>query len=213
MTDGRGNVRANLAKAAELLKAAGWTLKAGKLVNAATGEPFEFEILLVQANLDRVFLPFAQNLERLGIKATLRVVDSTQYFNRANDFDYDAVAIRLANTLNPGNEQAYFWGSAAAGQPGSPNYGGVNDSAVDALIESIVSAADRETLIAATRALDRVLTWNYYRVLAYSSGVDRFAHWTRLKQPDRFPLQGIGSGGGLIETTWWMDPAAAGERP
>ncbi|MDX2145234.1 MAG: extracellular solute-binding protein [Rhodospirillaceae bacterium] len=215
-SDGRGNIRANLTKAAELLKAAGWVLQSGKLVNAGTRQPFEFEILLVQASLDRIYLPFAQNLERLGIKATLRVIDSTQYFNRINEFDYDTASVVLPNTLNPGNEQAYFWGSAAADQKGSPNYSGVKDPAVDALIDAVISAPDRETLVAATRALDRVLTWNHYRLLTYSSGAERYAHWTKLKRPDRFPLQGIGSAGGLIETTWWADPnatsAAGGER-
>lgn len=206
-TDGSGNARANLLKARDLLTAAGWTLKDGVLTK--DGKPFTFEMLEVQANLNAIITPWFQNLERLGIKATTRVIDSSQYINRLNDYDYDVVILPVFNSLSPGNEQPLFWGSEAANRPGGQNYAGVKDPAVDALVQKVLSASDRESLVTATHALDRVLTWNFYKVLHYGAPKDWFAYWSKLKHPSRPPQVGLGALGDTIIETWWMDPAAA----
>lgn len=212
VTDGTGTPRENLLKARDLLAQAGWVTKGGALVNAKTGEPFTFEVLLIQASLDRIVLPWFQNLERLGIKGNIRVVDTSQYINRLNESDFDVTTGGVANSLSPGNEQLEYWGSAAADRKGSRNLGGVKDSAVDALIAAIMNAKDRQSLVIATRALDRVLQWNYYNVLHYQPAAERYGVWTKLQHPERFPLYGMGTPDGAIEY-WWMDPKAAGAKP
>src|SRR5262249_51155204 len=165
VTDGSGNMRENLRKAAELLKAAGWTVdpKSKKLVNAQ-GQPFEFEILLVDPVYERIALPFAKNLERLGIAAHVRTVDPAQYKKRNDDFDFDMVMQVWPQSQSPGNEQRGYWGSAYADQPGSQNILGLKDPVVDALVEEIVAAPDRASLVARSHALDRVLQWGFYVV-------------------------------------------------
>ena len=206
-TDGTGNARANLLKARDLLTAAGWVLKDGQLMK--DGKPLTFELLDVQQGTETVITPWLQNLQRLGIKGTIRFIDFSQYVNRLNDFDFDVVILPTMNSLSPGNEQPLMWGSAAADQHGSQNYVGVKDPAVDAIIEKILTAPDRESLVTATHALDRVLTWNYYKVLHYGAPKDWYAHWAKLKHPAKFPLQALGPlGDGIIEE-WWVDPAAA----
>jgi microcin C transport system substrate-binding protein len=213
VTDGQGNVRDNLRKAASLLREAGWVVENGMLVNAATKKPFEFEFLLVQAGLDSVLLPTIQNWQRLGIKATLRTIDPTQFYNRLEDRQFDMTSLIAPNALTPGNEQTDYWGTEAADNAASSNYGGVKDPAVDALAQAVIRAQTREEVIAATRALDRVLTWNFYRILTYSSQSERFAIWSKIQGPARTPLNGWGSAGVLIETTWWMDPAVVRPAP
>ena len=216
-TAGNGDVRENLLKARELLSAAGWELRDGKLVNSKTGAPFAFEFLLNQQGTERVFTPFVQNLARLGIEANLRLVDTSQYINRVNNFDFDVTFLVFPrNDLTPGNEQADNWGSQAANAPGSNNASGVKDPVVDALVAKIVAADSYEGVTAATRALDRVLTWNYYQLLTYSSPTERYAYWNRLRVPDVTPALGWGGMGefstGMGESAialWWMDPAAA----
>jgi len=210
-TDGQGDIRANLLKARDLLAEAGWVLRNGALVKADTGAPFVFEITEVQQGMERVLTPWIKNLERLGIKASIRTIDSTQFINRMNDFDFDAFTLPGAMSLSPGNEQLEYWSSASANRQGSQNYSGVQDPAVDALVNKIINAEDRDALIAATRALDRVLNWNFYRILTYGSKADRYAYWDKLKQPEKIPLLGLGNGGGII-SWWWMDPAAANAR-
>src|SRR5262249_10628529 len=131
-TAGNGDNRENLLKARQLLQEAGWEVRDGKLVNAKTGQPFAFEITLVQDSLERVLAPWVQDLKRLGIDATMRVVDTSQYANRVNDFDYDVIYIGMFNSLTPGIELMDDWGSDAAGHSGSSNYAGVKDPVVDA---------------------------------------------------------------------------------
>lgn len=209
-TGGDGNPRDNLLKARELLSAAGWEIVNGQLINKTTKEPFTFEMLVVSASLERVILPWLQNLEKLGIKGTLRVIDASQIVNRVNDYDFDVLFSGIRNSLSPGNEQDEYWGSAAAGRPGSRNIGGVKDPAVDALIAAVVKAPDRASLATAAHALDRVLAWNYFTTLHYGPATDRYAYWTKLQHPDRFPVQGMpGPGGGTVASIWWMNPAAA----
>jgi microcin C transport system substrate-binding protein len=207
-TDGQGDVRANLEKARDLLTAAGWVIKDGQLVHEKTGQPFTFEITEVQQGLEAVLNPWIKNLERLGIKANIRVIDSTQFINRLNDFDFDVMTLPAANSLSPGNEQFEYWSSDSADRKGSQNYSGVKDPAVDALIQKVIDAEDRDALITATRALDRVLTWNHYRLLTYSTSADRYAVWDKIKGPEKTPLLGLSNGAGII-SWWWINPAAA----
>lgn len=206
-TDGQGNVRENLLKGRALLREAGLEEVDGKFIDPETGAQLAVEFLLVQAGLERVMLPFTQNLQRLGIDATLRIVDTSQYTNRTTDFDFDMAGYVQPMGLSPGSELRQFFGSDTADQPGSMNWNGLKDPAVDALIDIIVDAEDRETLITAVRALDRVLRWNFYRVLTYGSGEERYAYWNNLKFPDRHPAKGLGLGD-YVPVLWWHDPAA-----
>jgi microcin C transport system substrate-binding protein len=201
-TDGSGNMRDNLRKAAELLKAAGWSIdpKSKKLVNAH-GQPFEFEILLVDPAYERVTLPFAKNLQRLGITARVRTVDTAQYRKRSDDFDFDVVMQVWPQSLSPGNEQRGYWSSAYADQPGSQNLLGLKDPVVDALVEQLIAAPDRASLVARTHALDRVLQWGFYVVPNWYIAYDRFAYWDKFGRPAVTPSQGA-----QIDT-WWVDPA------
>ena len=210
-SDEKSGPRENLLKARELLEQAGWENRNGELVNTATGEPFTFEILLIQESLDRIVLPWFQNLERLGIKATIRVIDVSQFINRLNDYDFDVIVGGVQNSLSPGNEQAEFWGSSAADRPGSRNYGGVKNPAVGKLISAIIAAPSRPELVAAAHALDRVLTWNFYTVLHYGSLAERYAHWTKIQHPETFPLRGLPAPGEGAIATWWANSAAAQE--
>jgi len=200
-TDGSGNNRANLRQADALLNAAGWVIKDGKRVNAKTGEALSFEILLDNPLLERVALPFSQSLKRLGVDARVRTVDSSQYVQRTQTFDFDMVVGAFGESLSPGNEQRFFWGSAAADSPGSPNLVGIKNPAIDALIEELVAAPTRQQLIYQTRALDRVLLWNYYVIPHFHLGAYRIAYWNRFSRPAVMPKYDLGF------DTWWIDPA------
>jgi len=208
-TDGNGNPRDNLLKARGLLEQAGWEIVDGVLINKQTKQPFSFEVLEVSANLERVLTPWLQNLEKLGIKGTLRVIDTSQIVNRMNEFDYDVTVLPVQNSTSPGNEQAEYWGSAAADRPGSRNYSGVKDPAVDALIDVVIKATDLPSQETATHALDRVLFWNQYRTLHYGPVTDRHVYWTKLAHPERYAAQGMPSGSGTPALNWWMGSAAA----
>ena len=160
--DGSGNIRDGLRAALKLLKEAGWTFKGEKLVNDETGQPFEFEILLDNPQFERIVLPFAKNLERMGITARVRTVDTAQYEKRMETFDYDMAVVAFGQSLSPGNEQRDYWGSQAADEEGSRNLLGIKSKVVDELIEELIRAPDRPSLVAHTRALDRVLQYGYY---------------------------------------------------
>jgi len=203
-TDGSGNNRQNLRKAAQLLAEAGWVVKNGVRVNAETGEPLKFEILLVQSQFERIVLPFAQNLKKLGIEANVRTVDTAQYQNRVDEYDFDMITASLGQSLSPGNEQRDFWSSEAADIPGSRNVIGVRDPVVDELIELIISAPTRESLIARTRALDRVLLWGYYVVPNWHIQAYRVVYWNKFGRPETPPKYAL-----AMQSTWWIDPAKA----
>jgi microcin C transport system substrate-binding protein len=198
-TDGSGpsGLRANLRKAQEMLASAGWTVRDGHLRNAQ-GTTFEFEILLVSSSDEKVALEFARALQRLGVTAKVRTVDSAQYQARLESFDFDMTLNRWTSTLSPGNEQLYYWGSAAADWQGSRNYAGIRSPAVDALAESLAAAVDRDDLIARVRALDRALTWGHYVVPLYHLTADHVAYWSRLKRPAVTPVYG------MVIDAWWM---------
>lgn len=199
-TDGSGRIRDNLRHAIPLLKEAGWSIQGGKLRNAA-GDPFEFEVMLVSPLFERITLPFAKNLERLGITARVRTVDTAQYIKRLETYDFDMFVFVWGQSLSPGNEQHNFWSSAAADQPGSRNFAGIRNPAVDALVDLIVKAHDRESLVTRVRALDRVLQWGFYIIPHWHIDYDRLVYWNKFDRPGITPLQGAQF------DTWWVDPA------
>src|SRR5262249_28366623 len=151
-----------------------------KLVDARTGQPFSIEMLAIQdPGVERLLLFYKPTLEHLGITVDVRVVENAQYENRLRNRDFDVIVVTWPETLTPGNEQRDFWGSRAADIPGSHNYMGIKNPAVDALIERVISARDRAELVAATRALDRVLLWNQYMVPQFTIDTVRTARWNR----------------------------------
>lgn len=200
-TKGDGRIRSNLKIADRLLKEAGWVIQGKDRVNVETGQKLSFEILLVSPAFERITLPFAKNLERLGVTAHVRTVDSAQYTKRTETFDYDVVSMIWGQSLSPGNEQRGYWGSTAAATNGSRNLIGVSDPVVDELIEGLIAAPDRAALVAHTRALDRVLQWGHYLIPHWYSSNDRIIYWDKFSRPDVTPMQGLQLG------TWWFDVA------
>lgn len=198
-------VRNNLREAVRLLGEAGFELKGRQLVQKGSGEPFRVEFLGYDQNTERFVLPYKAALERIGIAVDLRIVDAAQYQNRLRSFDFDLTTSVWAQSLSPGNEQREYWGTAAADRPGSRNLAGIKDAAIDTLIERIIYAKDRPELVAATRALDRVLLAHEFVVPQWSSRVTRAARWNRFGRPARLPEYG-GSG---FPTVWWYDEALA----
>ena len=170
-TDGTGWPRENLRRAFELLAEAGWVIRDLQLVNEETGDPMRFEFLLVSQAFERIVLPFARNLKRLGIDTRVRLVDQSQYINRLRSFDFDMIVTGWGQSDSPGNEQRSYWSSAAADTEGGRNYPGIKDPVVDELIELVISAPSRKSLVARTRALDRVLLWGYYVIPNWHSRV------------------------------------------
>ena len=212
-TDGSGarGIRSNLRQAAKLLREAGWQVKNEKLINAETAEPFRFEILLVSPAFERIALPFKRNLERLGIDASVRTVDTAQYQNRTDARDFDMVTGSWGQSLSPGNEQRDFWSSKAATAIGSRNLIGISDPVIDELIELVISAPTRESLVQRTRALDRALLWGFYVIPQFHLSTDRIAFWNKFGRPEKIPLLGEASN----ISAWWVDPAkeaALGKR-
>jgi len=202
-TDGSGNIRTNLRQAMRLLKAAGWEIRGGRLTQKGSGAPFEFELLLVSPSFERVALPFKRNLKRLGIDMKVRTVDSAQYEKRVEDFDFDMIVGVWGQSLSPGNEQRDYWSSAKADVPGSRNLAGIRDPVVDALVDQLIAASDRESLIQHTRALDRVLLWGFYVIPHWHIRHYRVAYWDQFDRPAVHPRYALGF------DTWWVDPAKA----
>ncbi len=199
------DLRNNLREAVRLLKEAGYEIKGGKLVHAKTGQPLQVEFLLNSPLFERIVQPYAGNLKRLGIDATLRMVDSAQYTRRLDRFDYDIVVGNFAQSESPGNEQRDYWGSEAADREGSQNLIGIKDPAIDKLIDKVIFAKDREELVAATRALDRALLWNEFVVPQWFSPHVRLAYWNRFGQPQTLPSLTPG-----FMQVWWYDSEKAG---
>jgi microcin C transport system substrate-binding protein len=199
VTDGSGNNRDGARRAIALLKEAGWEIKDGKMTNKA-GQAFSFEMLLGEPRLERFALPFKQWCEKVGIEVRVRTVDPAQYQKRMDDFDFDVTTSLFSQSLSPGNEQREYWGSAAAGIKGSRNTSGIADPAVDKLIELVISAPDRESLIMRTRALDRVLLWHHYVVPQYYSTEFWIAYWNKFGRPEKlakYQPRGL--------SPWWID--------
>lgn len=201
---GPDDLRAHMREAVKLLQAAGWTLKGGSLTNAA-GETLNAEFLLVSPDFERVVLPYLENLKKIGINASVRTIDSSAYERRAKSFDFDIVVNSVGQSHSPGNEQRFFFGSDAADRQGSRNTGGIKNPAVDKIIDKIILAKDRADLVAATRALDRVLLWNFYVVPNWYLPADRVAMWDIFGRPEKLPSQVPAR----YEQTWWIDPVKA----
>ena len=198
-------VRANVIEAVRLLKEAGYEIRDRKLVNVKTGEPLSVEMLIDDPTFERIVLFYKPQLERLGIAVTVRTVEDAQYENRLRQWNYDIIIQSWGQSLSPGNEQRGYWGSAAADMPGSQNYAGIKNPAIDKLIERIVFTKNRADLVAATKALDRVLLWNHFVVPQWTYGQVRTARWDRFSHPDTMPKYGRDS----FPAIWWRDEAKA----
>ncbi len=202
-TKGDGRIRTNLKAGDALLKEAGWIIKDKKRVHSETGQVLEFEIMLVSPTLERVTLPMIKNLERLGVKARVRTVDTAQYLRRLETFDFDVITFVFGQSLSPGNEQRGYWGGEAAGQNGSRNFIGIKDPVIDELVEKLIAAPDRKSLIAHTRALDRVLQWGHYVIPHWHLDYDRLVFWNKFQRPETTPLRGVQF------STWWVNTQSA----
>ena len=198
-TDGSGFMRKELQEATKLLQDAGWELQEGKLINKKSGSKFEFELLLVSPAFERIVLPFKDNLAKLGIDVSVRTIDSAQYQNRLDGFEFDMIVSTFSQSLSPGNEQRNFWGSDAAKTNGSRNIIGISNEVIDSLIEKVISAKDREDLIMTTRALDRVLLWNHYVIPQWHISAYRTLYWDIFDKPSVRPKYSLGT------NTWWVD--------
>jgi microcin C transport system substrate-binding protein len=201
------NMRSNLREGLRLLREAGYEVRNQKLTNVKTGETFTIEFLVSAGdpNGERFVSFYKPSLERLGMTVSIRAVDDTQFVNRERNRDFDALTNVWGQSLSPGNEQRGNWGSQAADQPGSENLIGIKNPAVDAMIERVIFAKDRAELVAATKALDRVLLWNHYVVPQWTYGKQRAARWDRFGRPEKMPEYAASA----FPTIWWWDPARA----
>jgi len=195
--------REALREAMTLLNEAGWEVRDKVLVNKETGQPFRFELIIRQPGLEKIALVVKSRLKQLGVEMDIRLIDTGQWVNRIQAFDFEVTTFWWQQSLTPGNEQRVFWSSEAADQPGSRNFAGIKNPVVDAMIENITSANSWEELVAATRALDRVLLWGDYVIPQYYLGGDRMVWWNIFGRPDEVPLQG------MSVMRWWIDPDKA----
>jgi microcin C transport system substrate-binding protein len=198
-----GKLRENLRTAVELFAEAGYKLEGTQMLGP-DGQPFTFEILLNGPTIEPVAQNLVTNLAQIGITATIRTVDSPQFINRARTFDYDMIYSGWAQSYSPGNEQRFFFGSSTADAEGAQNYAGVADPAVDALIEKLIVADDRETQEAVTKALDRVLLAKHFVIPSYTLRTTRSARWDRFSRPENLPEFSSG-----FPTLWWWDEEKA----
>ncbi|HEY6993915.1 MAG TPA: extracellular solute-binding protein [Xanthobacteraceae bacterium] len=200
VTDGSGRDRATLRRALDLFTAAGYELRGTELVERTSGRPLTFEILVTARDEERLALLFTQSLKRAGIAARVRMVDAVQYEGRRLIYDFDMIENRWDQSLSPGNEQAFYWGSAAADQPGTRNYMGVKSPAVDAMIAALLKAESREDFVAAVRSLDRTLLSGFYVIPLFHLPAQWIARWTRIGRPAATSLYGY------LPETWWREP-------
>jgi len=208
-TDGSGNNRANVRKAYELFKAAGWETRDGKLVNVKTGEPMTIEFLDGTGSLTRVNQPYVETLRRAGIDAQIRIVDTAQFQKRSDESDFDVVVVNFNFFSPPGTELRSYFGSAAADVPGSANRAGIKDPVADELIEKVIAAKDLDSLQAATRALDRVLLWGFYMVPHWYNPESWVAYWAKFGWPETVAKYDMALRNTGFPATWWVDPAKA----
>ena len=199
-TDGSGNNRRNLRSAQALLREAGWITRDGALVNEATGEPMTIEFLYFEPTFERIYAVFARSLERLGVGVTLRLVDSASYEERMKSHDFEITTLRFVFNLSPGAELNANFATATADQVGSSNAAGIKDPVVDALIAEVVGATDRATLVAAARALDRVLLRGHYMIPQWYKGAHHLVYWDKFGRPALKPRYARG-----VIDTWWVD--------
>jgi microcin C transport system substrate-binding protein len=201
--------RNNMREALSAFREAGYEIKDTKLVHAKTGEPYSVEFLAEDPSTERFVLFYKPSLQRMGMTVNVRVVDSAQYENRLRQWDYDIIVASWGESLSPGNEQRDFWSSQAADMPGSRNLIGIKNPAVDALIDRVIFAKNRDDLVAATKALDRVLLWNFYVVPQWTYGKQRSARWDRFGRPATLPKYGLSA----FPTIWWWDADKAAKVP
>ncbi len=202
VSDGTEANRAGIRNATDLLAEAGWTVQDGVLKNAG-GEPFKFDVLLVQGadETQGIVNIYAEALKRLGIAVTVTVVDSAQYTERTNVYDFDMAAYIRSLSLSPGNEQTLYWGSAGVTDPGTRNWMGMHSPAAEAMIQTMLSSTDRTDFVAATQALDRILTSGRYVIPIWYSKVSRLAHVKQLNYPAKLPI--YGDWAGFQPDVWW----------
>lgn len=201
VSDASGFNRKNLLIAHQLLQKAGYRVENGQLRDHQ-GKPIQFEFLIHQDGLQRTLMPFVRNLKRLGIQVNIRQVDVPQYLERMRRYDFDLTTNAMPQSLTPGNEQTQFWGSAAADQIGNYNYAGIKNPVIDAVIQDVIHAKDRQQLIVATHVLDRLLRAGYYQILTYGKGETWYAYWNMYRQPAIKPKLSAGI------DYWWSDPKA-----
>jgi peptide/nickel transport system substrate-binding protein len=202
VSDGSGRDRTTLRRALDLLAAAGYELRGTELVERSSGRPFAFEIMVTGRDDERLASLFSQSLKRVGIAARVRVVDAVQFEGRRLIYDFDMIENRWDQSLSPGNEQAFYWGSAAAEQPGTRNYMGVKSAAVDAMIAALLQARERTEFVAAVRALDRLLISGFYTIPLFHLPEQWIVRWGTIGRPQRASLYGY-----LFESSWRQDPA------
>jgi microcin C transport system substrate-binding protein len=198
-TDAQNGLHRNLLKALGLLLDAGWVVKDRMLRHKETGKAFTFEILLVQPSFERIVLPFTANLKKIGVEAKVRVVDSSQYINRLRDFDFDMIVASFGQSLSPGNEQRWFWHSESVKVPGTRNYCGIQNKAIDQLVKLVISAESRVDLVNRCKALDRALLWGHYVIPHWYSDEFRVAYTAKVKHPQHLPPYD------LDLFSWWID--------
>jgi microcin C transport system substrate-binding protein len=199
------NVRNNLREALRLLKEAGYEIRNQQLVDSKTGAPYTVEFLADDPSFERVFLFYKPSLDRIGVTVSVRTVDDAQYENRLRNWDFDIITNSWGESLTPGNEQRGYWGSQAADRAGSYNLIGIKNPAVDATINEVIFAKSRDDVVAATKALDRILLWNNYVVPQWTYNKERSARWDRFGHPDPLPKYGMSG----FPTVWWWDAAKA----
>lgn len=200
VTDGSGRDRETLRRALDLLEAAGYEFVGTELRSRATKQPFVFEILVTNKEQERLALAFSRQVKRAGITAKIRVVDAVQYDRRRISYDFDMIEYRWDQSLSPGNEQAFYWGQAAADEQGTRNYMGVKSPTIDVMIAAMLRARERDDFVAAVRALDRVLMSGFYLVPLYHLPDQWVARWSTIQHP------AVTSLSGYLPETWWRKP-------
>jgi peptide/nickel transport system substrate-binding protein len=205
VSDGSARNRAGIRAAMDQFEVAGYMVKEGAL-QRGDGTPVSFTILIAKGSTEDIAIAelYLRALERLGIAATIETVDDAQYFARTGNFDFDITTFRRALSLSPGNEQKFYWGSEAADQEGSRNLMGARNPVIDAMIDEMLNARDSADFVAATRALDRVLTAGRYVIPFWSYTEGRIAHVRQMKYPATLPIYGDGAQW-MPEVWWWSD--------
>jgi peptide/nickel transport system substrate-binding protein len=200
VTDGSGRDRATLREALHLLSQAGYDLDGTVLRQRDSKTPFTFEILATTRDQERIALAFSRDLKRAGIEVKVRAVDAVQFDQRRLAFDFDMIQNRWDQSLSPGNEQFFYWGSEAAGNPGTRNYMGAKDPAIDAMIDNMLAARGRDAFVSAVRSLDRVLMSGFYAIPVFNIREQWIARWNRIERPEATALTGY------LPETWWYRP-------
>lgn len=200
ITQADGNVREQMRAAVKLFEKAGYQLKDSKMQDK-NGKQFEFEFMLYSKDFERVVHPFRQNLKRIGIKTSIRLVDVSQFVNRLNNFDFDMVSLRKGQSISPGNEQLSYWGCDSVMEPGTSNWSGVCSEVIEQLVQQLIVSESREQLVNTTKALDRVLLNEFMVIPQWYLPASRIAYWNKFSRPKHAPEYDLGL------STWWSTDA------